>query len=397
MPQKLKRGSFRDGFGGNVYGFLEAVSLADDREGIFARSQFVFDAVLPRIENGQLNERESEFALVRLMSTRARIEKLLGSSLTEGRWYRLTLEKRDNEPLAWIFAEENGVLTLPFRTNLAELAIATPESGEIDAIREYCKGNAIRSSELLQHPAFSSHADGYIRVVDVGQASFCAIHESRDPDAAILGYFDVGAPLPFHRKSFPPNFLEKERLPKSGGFVALSHWDFDHYSAAISHLPELQELAWYAPDQEVGAFAAKFKQKLGSRLVLLDTPSFGLTPNLKLWKGTGPADDRNASGYVLHQSSKTRKVLIAGDVPYSHVPQHAKKALSALAITHHGGPSHDVPPNTKVHGAIAAVSYGSPNYYRHPNTAFLTGHIKAGWSIAPTRPTGAPRQDVWLA
>ena len=261
MPKNLRRGAFRNGFGGDVYGFLEAVSIADDQAGAFARSQFVFDAVLPRVENGQLNEEESEFAVVRLMSTRAKLEKLLGSGLKEGGWYHLTLKKRDDEPLTWIFAERNGVLTLSGRTNLADLAVAAPGAGPIDAILAFCKRNAVRSSALLQHPAFSSHADAYVRVVDVGQANFCAIHESRDPDSAILGYFDVGAPLPFHRKSFPSNFREEARLPKTGGFVALSHWDFDHYSAALSRLPKLQELTWYAPDQEVGRHSCEVSEE----------------------------------------------------------------------------------------------------------------------------------------
>jgi hypothetical protein len=74
---------------------------------------------------------------------------------------------------------------------------------------------------------------------------------------------DVGGPLFFHGKSFPKAFNESTRVPDSG-FVVLSHWDFDHYSLAVSKIPKLRDLDWYAPDQPVGPNAAACKPNLGA-------------------------------------------------------------------------------------------------------------------------------------
>ena len=102
-------------------------------------------------------------------------------------------------------------------------------------------------------------------MIDVGHANCAAIHVAQDPNSAIIGYYDVGAPVFFHRKTFPKAFVEEKRVPNSG-FVVLSHWDFDHYALAVTKLKSLQALKWYAPNQAVGPNAARLQSILGNNL-----------------------------------------------------------------------------------------------------------------------------------
>jgi hypothetical protein len=83
-----------------------------------------------------------------------------------------------------------------------------------------------------------------ITALDVGQAACVAFSDGSQP----LGYFDVGAPMFFNRRSFPKQL---DHRPASEGFVILSHWDFDHFALALQY-PELKNLKWCAPDQPVG-------------------------------------------------------------------------------------------------------------------------------------------------
>jgi hypothetical protein len=114
-----------------------------------------------------VNEEESKLAIVRLMSTHAKIKKILGSELKEGRWYGLQLRKSENEPLVWIFEERAGSLLTPARTNLLELVDygSLPDTAEMTAVRTFCTSSAVRSSTIQVGGSFlSSHQDAFIRV-----------------------------------------------------------------------------------------------------------------------------------------------------------------------------------------------------------------------------------------
>jgi beta-lactamase superfamily II metal-dependent hydrolase len=235
----------------------------------------------------------------------------------------------------------------------------------------------------------------HIRMIDVGHANCAAIHVARNANSKIIGYYDVGAPVFFHRRTFPKAFFEQARVPDDG-FVVLSHWDFDHYALAVTQLKTLQTLKWYAPSQSVGPNAARLQSQLGSRLNFIDAKQIPILPNLRLWKGRGPSGDRNNSGYVLRATQALESALLTGDVSYEAIAPAAKKRLGALGITHHGGNSSANPPRPHGEGR-AIVSYGSPNRYGHPSEIHLRAHEAAGWKVRRTAGDAVyARGDVWL-
>jgi beta-lactamase superfamily II metal-dependent hydrolase len=114
----------------------------------------------------------------------------------------------------------------------------------------------------------------------------------------------------------------------------------------------------------------------------------------QLLRGTGPADDRNNSGYVLQIPYKDGNRLLTGDVAYNYIPSIAFIDVAGLAVTHHGGMKGVAPPTG---AGLAIASYGVPNRYHHPYEAFLQDHAAAGWTIQRTATHGrVPRGDRWL-
>jgi beta-lactamase superfamily II metal-dependent hydrolase len=203
-------------------------------------------------------------------------------------------------------------------------------------------------------------------------------------------YFDVGAPIFFNHKSFPKNFAI--RTPRKG-YVFLSHWDFDHYSLAVSKMKPLQDLMWFAPDQSVGPNAARLQASLGTRLNRLASPRV-VARNMALYRGTGPSDDRNASGYALRIKHRGGAKLLTGDLSYDRIPPQALTRLSGLVIPHHGGAGSGIAPKGR---GRAIVSYGVPNKYHHPDEPTLEAHELSGWTIERTAAHGGhKRQDRWL-
>jgi hypothetical protein len=389
------------------YAFVESVSKPSEDGSTYQRLSLVLDVISTSAfdsdEGGERNPKD--LSIIRIMSTLNRLQELFYiGDIAEGTWFYVVFQDSPGNPIAWVLDAADDYSGPIRRTNLIDLQpllmklrgssepnLFTRLSALCNPAREQAKQakQNLKSDFITNLPP----RDFYVRVVDVGQASFAAIHEAMALNSNIVGYFDVGGPAFFHNKTFPKVFTENTRVPKKG-FVALSHWDFDHYSLALTKLKSLQQLTWYAPVQTVGPNAARLQSQLGCNLVLLEQSSFQITQGLDLWRAAIPIPkkDRNASGYVLTVSRHDAKALLTGDMPYNKIPPHVTHNLSALCITHHGGLGGGTPPSPVNRYGIAAVSYGVPNSYHHPNTSNLKNHKNIGWRICPTCLLG----DVWL-
>lgn len=386
-----------------AYGFIESVTMPKEPEHSRGRVNIVIDGIrIEAISSGMVaNTLDSDLLIVRILSTIKRLDdRFPDAEWEEGSWLELELGDSPGDPPVWILSAENGYSGSVERLNITEATSLagnpfSPSPLEQKLINFCQTSNAVRIDKP-RRPTRRYRGQGpFVRVVDVGQASFSVLHRERKIGSPVLGYFDVGGPLFFHGKSFPKTFNESSKIPASG-FVVLSHWDFDHYSLAVSKLPKLRELNWYAPDQPVGPNAAALQNKLGAKLTLLSVPSYGLLPGIQLWKGQGARSNRNESGYVLKITRTGGDVLLCGDLPYSQIPAGIGTQFDAIAITHHGGAATGAPPFPSPSGGIAAVSYGKPNRYHHPDPASIDLHQSAGWSVSPTYLTAKLRGDVWL-
>jgi hypothetical protein len=190
------------------------------------------------------------------MTTPKRLSERFGISpeVQQG-WFNIVLAQSPGDPIAWRLPAAANYSGPVERTNLVTLqAVQQSLAAELER-GSLVKGDVKRSLLRKDQPRSQGL---YVRVLDVGQANCSAIHIGPSLSAPILGYYDAGAPIFFHGHTFPSQFNEELRVPNAG-FVALSHWDFDHYSLAVSKLPEILKLDWYAPRQTVGYNAAKLR------------------------------------------------------------------------------------------------------------------------------------------
>jgi len=385
------------------YAFVEAVSTPPEQAGRQERSDVVLDVIVSSaFDSGKGGERNPrDLAIVRIMSTMKRLKNRFNlSAVVEGNWFSVTFGPSPGDPPAWLLygtSDYSGPIT---RINLIRMEPLngkpknSPQERLLADLRALCHlGQA--GNFIQQVPPLKPRATHFVRVLDVGHANFSAIHKSRDADSPIEGYFDVGGPVFFHHHTFPKAFADVGRVPKRG-FVALSHWDFDHYSLAVTKLKALRQLCWYAPEQDVGPSAARLQSLLGGNLTLLKQAAFQVGHGLDLWKGLGPSTDRNSSGYVMTASIGRGNALLTGDVAYDMIPAAAFSNLSALAITHHGGSGGGAPPSPLNGTGVAAVSFGLPNRYHHPDSTNLLAHKGKGWTVHATFNTQISRGDVWL-
>lgn len=390
-----------------VYGFVEAVTQPSEANS-YARMDIVFDAVdAIGFDDGVALDRAPEhLSIIRIMTTPKRLRERFGVDfdLMEGNWFEIVFTPKRGQPPAWILDATADYRGPVIRTNVVRLRSlegpsrtgAVPPPLPLQALLAWCRMEGSFGTSARVHVSSQPTRDfPRIRMIDVGHASCAAIHVAHDPDSKIIGYYDVGAPVFFHRGTFPKLFKEQQRVPEDG-FVILSHWDFDHYSLALTQLKPLQKLRWYAPDQSVGPNAARFQARLGAHLTFINRRQVPILPGLRLWKGNGIASDRNNSGYVLRATQEDGSALLTGDVGYEAIPSAAKRGLKALGITHHGGSGCTNPPPPNERGR-AVVSYGWPNRYKHPNELYLAEHALAGWKIRRTAGDAAyQRGDVWL-
>ena len=225
-----------------------------------------------------------------------------------------------------------------------------------------------------------------VTALDVGQAACVVFSEGGRP----FGYFDVGAPMFFNRRSFPKPF---DHRTATDGFVILSHWDFDHFALALRY-PQLKNLQWFAPNQPVGPNTALFQKSLSSNLTFISNDIDVGSLALRRCSGTS-ARDRNSTGYALRVNVKDTGILLPGDADYQWVPPAIANSVNRIMLPHHGATGSPPPSPNGGNNPVAIVSYGIPNTYRHPNEDQIDAHRRAGWRIRrtaahgnPTRPRG---------
>jgi beta-lactamase superfamily II metal-dependent hydrolase len=386
-----------------MYGFLESYSKPA-KQSSYSRANIAFDCVdADAFDDGRVDDRASPdfLSIVRVMTTPRRLRALFDVSepIAEGQWFYIGLSVNAGKPRAWRLAAESSYGGAVGNYNLVQFKrINEPDDIKeavdrkpLERLRAWCKVTPSTQQNLILQVPPRLH----VRVMDVGHASSSAVHMEKNGSSPIVGYYDVGGPIFFHHHTFPAAFNEIWRIPEQG-FVALSHWDFDHYSLAVTRMKGLQRLQWYAPEQTVGPNAARLQTLLGSRLRLLTSPTFQIAPNLQMWRGTAAPADRNNSGYVLTVAHASGAILLTGDVEYNAIPPAAKTNLIALGVTHHGGNGAGTPPPPMTSGGSAAVSFGLPNHYGHPDLKNIAAHASLGWNVTSTFTSPTQRGDVWL-
>ncbi|MDX1063874.1 hypothetical protein GOL45_16510 [Sinorhizobium medicae] len=351
----------------------------------------------------------SALSLVRAMTTEhVWDDRHQLGNLTKGDWVEILLDDGGHAPMAWEMRADEEYRRRPKRSvrrirRLGRPVERDPEPGDR---RDLVAGLHAQSNQARgrhrtvpfqsladrlnanpngkQDPKFAD--DICIRIIDVGQASAALILRGDTP----LALFDAGAPIWFNKGSVALGF---EPPDLGGGFIFLSHWDFDHFDMGRRHTA-WHTREWYAPDQTVSPNTALFQKKLGRYLTFVDGPlSVG---GFRFERGISPDPlDRNGTGYQLRYENDGHAVLLTGDTDYAYIEASMKAGLSHLCIPHHGGRG-TVPPTPVGGTGRSVVSYGLPNAYRHPHVPQIKAHETLGWSVSPTAAETRPRGDRQL-
>ncbi len=394
----------REPFSRRVYGFIESADIVPEGARNTRLINFVLDTVrADRFDDGSAQQRSlSNLAFVRVLTTERRLREFAGEStaIREGTWLELQLKHCPGNPRAWV-SDADAPYGNQVRTNVVSVRPISKDSARSSALYAQLNAWCGREAEgeclhsVVNQEAFPTSV--HVRVVDVGQAGYCALHRDQNEASPIIGYFDVGVPIPFNHRTLIRPFSECGRVP-SDGFVVVSHWDFDHYGAAVTECPDLQRLRWYAPATTRGPRAARLVKNLGRRLTLLHNPTISFATGCTLLRGCGAPSDLNASGYVMCIDGPSSSVILTGDVPYQALPEKALANLTGIVIPHHGSACFASPPTPSGIHAVAIASYGSGNCYKHPCERFLGKHVAGGWSLMRTAvTTGTGRGDRWLS
>lgn len=216
-----------------------------------------------------------------------------------------------------------------------------------------------------------------IVVRDVGQASFASFLSDKGIPVA---HFDAGWPISYNRRTAPKR---PPSVPKHAP-VILSHWDWDHLHAFYK-CPNLKRVRWLTPVQPLGPGAQKVARQLRNSGLLI-----GYT-GPDVFFGSGAlihcnGSNQNNSGFaiaVLIRSGKS--ALLVGDADYQELGSHwAGSGFDLLTVTHHGANFAGQPPMPKSNAALAVISVGRANVYKHPRLTALLKHRRAGWRITMT-------------
>jgi hypothetical protein len=327
--------------------------------------------------------------------TQHTVSRKLFESMKEGQWVRLRVAGTGQGPECEIEGPFRGLAPDHIDTADPDAPVfigrlrwgRMANSKEERRLDRLCTVEMIKPASVIGRPGVA--LPGSIRVLDAGQAHCAEIHGNGTP-SKVLGYFDVGRPISFSASSWPnpPPILD---IPDAG-FVILSHWDYDHYSMALSFAPSLLNLNWLAPmPAKSSPTVAALVKKLGSSLVFATDPVLSPHAGISLHKGLGPKSDRNSSGYVMRVSLPSGDVLLAGDVDYQYIPTIACVGLSGLLAPHHGGKLVGQPPVPHGIKGRAVFSFGSPNTYGHPHATSIVAHVSKGWMLAATNWSSEPK------
>jgi hypothetical protein len=266
-----------------------------------------------------------------------------------------------------------------------------------------------------------------VAVYDVGQGSMSALVDEHEHP---LMFFDLGWPLSLFPKSVPatygdfnpfPAALQDKAAPTP---VVLSHLDWDHWAYAYksgtakwdshtgawktipAYRTEALERPWLMrrPDyrrHKLTGSHIHFVQTLGRTLVN-GQPALHFWPKGRRSKQFGqityfacnptagspkkPAFLRNNQGLgmLINDAGSGARVLLAGDADFPSIPPFAKKRLTGMVATHHGGKvtAGSIPVATG-HGRMVISAYpGSYKNIPHPDVEAEAE--RSGWRIAYT-------------
>lgn len=369
-----------------IYAFVDSVVEADPEQRR-TRMSLQFDAVDANAFDetpGSVDNRDA-LLLARVSTTPNRLGQLFGVDRPkEGDWFEIKLERARSRPRAWQLPFTNGYV--PQRPmNVVEINPLVETSEIVGRLEGACtapNAGSVEAEHLLTTIlSTNSGRDLRITALDVGQAACVVFSEGSQP----FGYFDVGAPMFFNQRSFPRQFGHR---PATNGFVILSHWDFDHFALALRY-PELKRLQWFAPNQPVGPNTALFQKSLGPNLNFISSDIDVGALALRRCSGTS-LRDRNSTGYALGIKLDGAGILLPGDADYQWIPPGMANNLNRIVMPHHGAAGSAPPAPSGGPNAVAVVSYGVPNTYRHPNEAQIEAHRRSGWRIRRTAPHGTP-------
>lgn len=314
------------------------------------------------------------------------------------RWYRVTTGARGLEASRFPGTlQEGGAATrvrdlTPLDTR-ANPARALPRMFSLDAIPD--------ADPAALAAALQRRGDGdLVMIYNVGQGSCSAIVDHMlDP----IVFFDFGGAIGPNLATDPRTFMPglSSRPP-----VILSHWDMDHWASA-TRVAGARDSMWIVPRQRIGPTHAKLAADLHSRKHLLIWPS-GTSLRLPFGRLVGcTGSNRNNSGLALLYSPARRaaRALLPGDAHYECIPKLARKALTHLVATHHGGRYRGPAPRASGRESLIAYSFGAPNTYGHPCGSSRLRHQAAGWRAVLETPNGSilmgrrltKSEQVWAA
>lgn len=221
-----------------------------------------------------------------------------------------------------------------------------------------------------------AHAAAY----DVGQGNANA---GCDAGGHPVIYFDFGGGVMQHRGSFPSAF--SAACFNCTPAIVLSHWDWDHWSAAQRFAGALAA-TWIAPRQPVGpthlAFIQSIHQGGGSLHIWPPRLATSQAGQVTVQKCNGRGRNHSGLAMVLAPPAGTAgdPILFTGDANYKVVPS-AGSRLHSVMVPHHGADMRPTPTPACASNADqrAVYSYGSGNRFNHPRQATLTDHDNQGW------------------
>lgn len=228
----------------------------------------------------------------------------------------------------------------------------------------------------------------HVLAYDVGQGASIGLCDST---GAVRLYSDVGAGTRRNRGTFP-NSLKSFCFGESPN-VLLSHWDSDHWAAAVID-PRFTTRSWLVPRQKMRPSHRKMAHEITKNGRLLVWPSG--TPAIK--RGQAQVEnctgrDRNGSGLAVtvwrDAGGSVDPVLIPGDADYSKIPSFTTGAsYFSTVVPHHGAKlvSAHVPRPTDTLFSRATYSFGLGNTHRHPHASTVSVHHGAGWTDATIVP-----------
>lgn len=221
-----------------------------------------------------------------------------------------------------------------------------------------------------------------VAVYDVGQGNCQALlDEGRHVP---LMYVDFGGGVLYNLKTFPKDF--RGFCFTSQPLIALSHWDWDHWSSAY-RFPRALDMEWVAPSVPhkpiQQAFAADLYAR--GRLHVWDSswPSELRGGSMRIERCTGRTTNDSGLAVTLYSGAlRSRNCLLPGDAGYKYIPSvAAAEKFSALCMSHHGGRLHSASYPLPKRNAIAVNSSGPRNSYKHPLFATLVSHLDARWPM----------------